>query len=199
MDGESTDGDVTKLLQSWSLGDEASFRRLLPLVYHEMRAIARAYMSQERTGHTLQPTGLVHEAFLRFAQSPPESWRDRKHFYGVTARLMRQILVDHARRHSARKRTPEGPAAAISTENDPVLNADYLTLDGCLTKLEASDPRKARIVELRYFGGLELEEIAEAVDLSLSTIKKELSLAKIWMYQAFHGEHSGEPPAPLSD
>lgn len=184
MSLESKQADITALLQRWSLGDEESLRALLPLVYGELRNIARAYLSQEAPGHTLNATGLVHEAFLRFAKNPPAAWRDRKHFYGIAARLMRQVLVDYARRRAARKRTPIVPTeAGPRLASRALRDSDYIDLDICLTRLERADPRKAQIIELRFFGGLELQEIAETVNLSVSMVKKELTLAKLSIYQ----------------
>lgn len=176
---------VTTLLQRWTLGDPNAVEKLLPLIYEELRTIARAYMSRERPGHTLGATGLVHEAFIRLAGRTPDSWRDRKHFYGIAARLMREVLVDYSRHHRARKRDPgemNVPAGNIS-EIPRALQADYVMLDECLKRLELADSRKADIVELRFFGGLTLQEIAETQNLSVSMVKKELTLAKVWLFR----------------
>lgn len=186
-------GVITALLPQWHLGDRAALGSVLPLVYDELRSIACAYMSHERPGHTLSVTGLVHEAFLKLSGNTPETWRDRRHFYGIAARLMRQVLVDYSRHHKARKRDAEScgsdfpPPAMLPS----VLDADYVALDECLSRLEHANRRRAEIVELRYFGGLSIEEIAEAKDLSPSTIKKELTLAKLWLYQQIQGGGSG--------
>jgi RNA polymerase sigma factor (TIGR02999 family) len=182
---------VTMLLERWHLGDEKALEKLLPLIYEELRSIARAYMSRERPGHTLAATGLVHEAFLRLNSRAPDSWRDRKHFYGIAARLMREVLVDYSRHHSAQKRDPalaERPTPASVADIPRVLQADYILLDECLRRLEHHDPRKAQIVELRFYGGLTLEEIAEAVELSVSMVKKELTLAKVWLFRQIQSE-----------
>ncbi len=186
-------GDVTALLQRWSLGDPEALARILPLVYDELRAIARSYISHERPGHTLSATDLVHEAFLRLSGQAPETWQDRKHFYGIAARLMRQVLVDYSRYHGARKRDAElagsGPAP-VGTTPKP-LEPDYLVLHECLSRLEHTNQRRAEIVELRFFGGLTITEIAEAKNLSPSMVKKELTIAKVWLYQQIQGERDG--------
>jgi RNA polymerase sigma factor (TIGR02999 family) len=186
---------VTYLLSRWSGGDDESFNRLLPMVYSELREIARAYMRREQAGHTLQPTALVHEAFLRMVKHPTSVWQDRKHFYGVAARLMRQILVDHARSSGAGKRG-RGLKEALMGSFEPSVSprdTDFVVLEMCLKKLEKADPRKAQIVELRFFGGLSLEEVADAVDLSLSMVKRELTLAKLWMFREMKEQGAIEP------
>lgn len=184
MRNELDAGAVTGLLQCWTLGDRDALERLLPLVYDELRAIARGYMRQERQGHTLSPTALVHEAFLRLGGESQVSWRDRRHFYGIAARLMRQALVDHARHHGALKRSPEpGLPPSPGSFVPPELAEDYLAIDACLDDLERHDARKAQIVELRFFGGLTIEEIAEATALSPTMVKKELSVAKLWLFR----------------
>ncbi|MBL8179048.1 MAG: sigma-70 family RNA polymerase sigma factor [Bryobacterales bacterium] len=177
-------GEITALLERWRLGDTDSFRRLIPLVYDELHSIARAYMSREGAGHTLQATGLVHEAFLRLAGPVKEDWKDRKHFYGVAARLMRQVLVDHARRRTAEKR--QAPAMDASNHAEE-LEVDYLLLDRALGELEKVHPRRAQIVEFRYFGGLTLEEIASVAGVSISMVAKELKLAQMWLYEQLGG------------
>lgn len=191
-------GAVTALLQRWNQDEPEALGKLLPLVYDELRAIARSYMSHERPGHTLGATGLVHEAFVRLAGRAPETWQDRRHFYGIAARLMRQVLVDYARYHAARKRDAElatqPPSPLAGGEND--LKADYLLLDRCLSQLERTNERRAEIVELRFFGGLTIDEIAEAKNLSPSMIKKELTMAKVWLFQQIEGEGCGPRMQP---
>ncbi|MBV6433994.1 MAG: hypothetical protein IANPNBLG_04228 [Bryobacteraceae bacterium] len=183
-------GEVTSLLRMWSHGDPEALGKILPLVYDELRSIARSYMRRERPGHTLGVTGLVHEAFLRLSGQAPEAWRDRKHFYGIAARLMRQVLVDYSRYHGARKRDSEisGVEPPPPSSIPKTLDADYVQLDQHLSRLEQSNQRRAEIVELRFFGGLSIAEIAEAKDLSPSMVKKELALAKIWLHQQIQGE-----------
>ncbi len=192
-DGSMNPGSVTALLQTWSHGDPDALGRILPLVYDELRGIARSYMRHERPGHTLGVTGLVHEAFLRLSGQAPEPWRDRKHFYGIAARLMRQVLVDYSRYHGARKRDSEIPGAEppLVATMPRALDADYVQLDEHLTRLEQSNRRRAEIVELRFFGGLSIAEIAEAIDLSQSMVKKELTMAKIWLHRQIQGGSGG--------
>jgi len=186
-------GAVTALLQRWNQGYPEALAKLLPLVYDELRAIARSYMRHERPGHTLGATGLVHEAFLRLAGRAPETWHDRRHFYGIAARLMRQVLVDYARYHAAGKRDAElaVPAPSPLAAGERRTDADYLLLDRCLSQLERTNERRAEIVELRFFGGLTVDEIAEAKGLSASMIKKELTMAKIWLFRRIQGEGCG--------
>ena len=192
---------VTMLLQRWAHGEQKAIEQLLPLVYDELRAIARSYMSRERVGHTLGATGLVHEAFLRLVGQTPDSWRDRKHFYGIAARLMRQVLVDYARHHGALKRDRGliAESAEESSEIPRLLQADYVLLDECLNRLERADVRKAEIVELRFFGGLTLQEIAETQGLSVSTVKKELTFAKIWLFRQIQMDTKPQDPAATND
>lgn len=195
MGPELPPGTVTALLEQWSHGDAEALGRILPLVYDELRAIARSYMSRERPGHTLGATGVVHEAFLRLSGRAPKTWQDRKHFYGIAARLMRQVLVDYSRYHGARKRDAEsvGPGAPPPAPEAAPPAVDYVVLDECLSRLEHANQRRAEIVELRFFGGLTIPEIAEATDLSPSTIKKELTMAKVWLHQQIQG---GTPERP---
>ncbi len=191
-------GTVTALLQRWSHEEPEALAKLLPLVYDELHAIARSYMSHERPSHTLGTTGLVHETFLRLAGRTPETWQDRRHFYGIAARLMRQVLVDYARYHAAGKRDAGLAAPTLSPVADRAgrLDADYLFLDRCLSHLERTNERRAQIVELRFFGGLTVNEIAEAKDLSPTTIKKELTIAKLWFFRQFQGEGCELPMQP---
>ena len=177
----SSDREVTALLKAWSGGERGALERLLPLVYGELRRLAASYMRQERPDHTLQPTALVHEAYLRLVDQNV-SWQNRAHFFGIAAKMMRRILVDHARRRQAAKRNapiyrlspPEGLAGP---DRDPEL----LGLDQALGDLEALDPRQARIVELRFFGGLGVEETAVVVGVSSATVKREWRTARAWL------------------
>ncbi len=174
---------VTQLLRAWTNGDDQALEALLPLVESELRRLARAYMARERTGHTLQTTALVNEAFLRLIDARSIPWQDRAHFLGIAARLMRRVLVDHARTRGYRKRggdarrVPWTEAMAVSP--DPDFN--LLALDRALDKLAASDPRKARVIEMRFFGGLTVEETAEALRVSPDTVKRDWRLAKLWL------------------
>jgi len=175
-------GEVTALLRDWSGGDQRALERLLPLVYGELRKLAASYMRRERSDHTLQPTALVHEAYLRLVDQRAVDWRNRAHFFGIAARMMRRILVDHARRRQAAKRDGaayriSGSADSDEAERDP----DLLALDVALDGLEALDPRQARIIELRFFGGLTVEETAEVAGISTATVKREWQTARAWL------------------
>lgn len=175
--------EITRLLVNWGNGDQAALSQLMPVVYQELRKIANGYLRDERTGHTLQPTALIHEAYMRLVDQSLPQWQNRKHFYGVAAQLMRQILVEHARSQSAQKRGGGGQKLAL----DEALNysqdkaAELLALDDALTSLARFDERKSRVIELRYFGGLSMEETAEALGVSLSTIIREQRLAQAWL------------------
>ena len=182
-------GAVTELLRAWSDGDDGALARLTPLVETELRRLARGYMGRERRGHTLQPTALVNEAFLRLTDARQVRWQDRAHFLGISARLMRRVLVDHARSRGYRKR---GGAAQRVTLNDGLIAApepalDVVALDRALEALAAADLRKSRVVELRFFGGLSVEETAEVLHVSPQTIKRDWRLAKLWLLRELNG------------
>jgi len=174
---------VTLLLAEWANGNPLALEELTPLVYRELRRLAASYLRKERLGHTLQPTALVHEAYLRLVDQTSPNWQNRSHFYGVAARLMRQILVDHARRKHAGKRAglkvPLDHAASFQQDR----GRDLVALDSGLTALEKIDPRKCRAVELRYFGGLSTEEIAQALEVSPNTVLRDLRMAEAWLHQ----------------
>ena len=178
-------GAVSGLLRAWAKGDTDAREKLMPLVYAELRRRAAAYLNRERKDHTLQPTALVHEAYLRLIGQERVVWQTRAHFYGVAAQTMRRILVDHARGHGRDKRF----GAAIRVTLDDRLPAvqpadcDMLVLDQALGELAALDPRQARIVELRYFGGLTEREIASVLDVSRSTVTREWLIAKGWLFR----------------
>lgn len=180
---------VTALLHAWSGGDEAALHELLPLVESELRRLARAYMARERTGHTLQTTALVNEAFLRLVDAQDVRWHDRAHFFAIAARSMRRVLVDHARargfqKPAARhKRCPSTRAILVSRAND----IELLDLDRALQGLAAVDDRKARVVEMRYFGGMTVEETADALNVSTDTVKRDWRVAKLWLLQELEG------------
>jgi RNA polymerase sigma-70 factor, ECF subfamily len=181
---------VTELLRAWGDGSEEALNALLPLVEAELRRLARRYMARERRGHTLQTTALVNEAFLRLTDARKVRWQDRAHFLGISARLMRRVLVDHARSRGYQKRGGGAhkvtltDALAISPE--PAL--DLIALDRALEGLAAVDARKARVVELRYFGGLSVEETAEVLHMSADTIKRDWRLAKLWLLHELEGK-----------
>jgi RNA polymerase sigma-70 factor, ECF subfamily len=174
--------DVTLVLAEWKDGDTEALQRLMPLVYRELRSLAARYLRQERSDHTLQPTALVHEAYLRLVNQHQSTWQGRAHFYGVASRLMRQILVDHARQRLAGKRAAREVSLEEAVSFAPERGAEMVALDQALTALEKLDPRKCKAVELRYFGGLSMEETAEALDVSPVTVRRDLRMAKTWLY-----------------
>jgi RNA polymerase sigma factor (TIGR02999 family) len=175
--------EVTRLLVAWGDGDKAALDLLMPLVHAELRRLARHYMSRERPGHTLQSTALVNEAYLRLVEQEGMRWENRAHFFGIAARLMRQILVDHARSRQAAKRGGAQVRLSLSKVNRlaSAPNVNLLALDEALSRLEAVDPQKSRIVELRYFGGLGIEETAEVIGMSPATVKRDWSMARAWL------------------
>ena len=175
--------DVTALLDEWSRGDRAALGQLLPLVYAELRRIAARQLGKERAGHTLQPTALVHEAYLRLVDQRRVDWQNRAHFFGVAAQIMRRILVDHARRHAAGKRGDGAQRISIDDAHDVAAAAalPIVTLDHALDRLEKIDADLARIVELRAFGGLTIEEAAHVLDVSPSTAKRDWRTARAWL------------------
>ena len=175
---------VTRLLDDWGRGDSAALEELLPLVYQELRKLAGGYLRAERPGHTLQPTALINEAYLRLVSQDAPRFEGRAHFFGVAARLMRQILVDHARERRAAKRgggavkIPLDDAPPVFTEEDA---GSLVALDEALTRLAAFDERKARVVEMRSFAGMSVEETARALKVSEPTVKREMRLAAAWL------------------
>lgn len=174
---------VTALLGDWSRGDSSALNELLPLVYAELRRIAARQIRRERANHTLQPTALVHEVYLRLVDQHEVDWHDRAHFLGVSARIMRRILVDHARRHRARKRGDGIQRVSIDDAKEVAAAPEVpiLALDDALDRLENVDVQLARIVELRAFGGLTIEEAAQVLKVSASTAKREWRTAKAWL------------------
>ena len=180
--------EVTQALALWNEGGSGAAEELLPLVYDELRTLARGYLRKQRTDHTLQPTALVHEAYMRLAGKENPPWKDRVHFYAVTAKIMRGILVDHARAHQAAKRG--GGAVKVTlgsadSANDP--GADLVALDDALKSLATFDPRKSQIIELRFFGGLSLEETAGLLGISTATVVNETRRARAWLYREIAG------------
>jgi RNA polymerase sigma factor (TIGR02999 family) len=179
---------ITGLLDQWSQGRRGALDELMPLVYAELKRIAGAYLDGERPGATLQVTALVHETYLRLVEYREPKFESRKHFYVVAAQVMRRILVDHARRRNALKRSatlPPDSGLALQPE------VDVLGLDGALNRLAASDPEKARVVELRYFGGLSVQEVADLIGTSPATVKRQWTVAKAWLFRALNGEEVG--------
>jgi len=192
---EPASGEVTRLLAELSNGNAEAEARLIPLVYDHLHRLAASYMSGERPDHTLQATGLVNEAYLRLVSQETTQWRDRRHFFGIAARLMRQILVEHARARYAAKR---GGAAQtfVSMEEEPDLSSarsrELLQLDDALQCLDRLDPQQARVVELRFFGGLTVEETAEVLGISPRTVKRDWAVARAWLHgELCHNETTG--------
>jgi RNA polymerase sigma factor (TIGR02999 family) len=181
----SLSGQVTELLRQWRGGDDAALAQLTPLVYGEMRRLAGRYLGAERTGHTLQATALVHEAFLELVDQKQVDWQGRAHFLRVAAQIMRHILIDYARRHRAAKRGSGDPPVTLdeSAVFSPDRAAGLVALDDALQGLEAIDPRKSKVVELRYFGGLTVEETAEALGVSAGTVRRDSALAEAWLHR----------------
>jgi RNA polymerase sigma factor (TIGR02999 family) len=190
--GEAESHRVTELLVAWSKGDERALDALTPLVYDELRRLARSYMRQERAGHTLQSTALVHEAFLRLVDQRVK-WNSRAHFFGIAAQMMRRILVDHAKAQSAAKRG----AGAVRIELEeglataPNRDVDLLALDEALERLTKVDPQRSRIVELRFFGGLSNEESAEVLGVSPATIQRQWAGARAWLFHELSTAEAG--------
>jgi RNA polymerase sigma factor (TIGR02999 family) len=181
------DADVSGLLRAWSDGDEQALQALTPIVYEELHRLARHYMRRERSGHSLQATALVNEAYMRLADYTRMQWQDRAHFFAVSAQVMRRILVDHARRRNVKRgrgihHVSLEDAVVVGPGEEP--DTDLVALDEALTGLTRIDPRKARIVEMRFFGGLTVEEISEVLKVSTGTVKREWRAARAWLYQA---------------
>ena len=184
MDDHRPDATVTQLLIAWSEGRREALDRLIPLVYDDLRRVAAVYMRRERAGHSMQPTALVHEAYVRLVDLRQVQWRNRAYFFAVAAGLMRRILVDHARAHRAKKRGGEFERVTLVDDNvaaDGRRELDVLALHESLERLAAFDPRQERIVELRYFGGLTIEETAEVLVISAATVVREWTIAKAWL------------------
>ncbi len=176
-------GEVTELLVGWNRGDEEALGKILPLVYDELRQLANRHLQRERRDHILQTTALVHEAYLRLTDKKDVPWQNRAHFYAIAARMMRRVLVDNSRRRDAAKR--RGLKISLNEafpaeSSDPV---DLISLHDALTELSAMNARQARVVELRYFGGLSFEEVAELLAMSIHTVKRDWSIAKAWLYK----------------
>jgi RNA polymerase sigma factor (TIGR02999 family) len=194
-------GDITRLLARWSDGDEEAFRALVPIVYDELKRLAEHYLRDERRGHTLQPTALVHEAYLRLAGVREAALNNRTHFYGAAAQVMRRVLVDHARHRGALKRQspvadPLWVGAAVDRGEDT--RVDLVALDEALSKLAAFAPDRATIVELRYFGGLSIDETAEYLGIGSATVKRRWDFARAWLFRALgsDGPAEADPASP---
>ncbi len=190
-------GEITRLLQDWKSGNREAFEELMPLVYNDLRNIAGGLMRRERSDHTLQPTALLHELYFRLVQQQRLEWADRGHFYTFAAKLMRMILCDHARSHGAQRRG--GGAMKLPLSDDLAWfgerDTDVLDLERALQHLEKLDPRKARIVEMRFFLALNVEEVGELLGVSKATIDRELKFIRGWIYRELRGGKP-EPPKP---
>jgi len=188
-EGSLAPRDLTQLLVRWRNGDRAALDEMTPLVYEELRRLARYFLAAERSNHTLQPTALVHEAYLRLIDQRSVDWRNRAHFLAMAATMMRRILINHAMAHKAAKR--QGNAEVVPLEDafgvftDP--RVDLLDLNATLDRLSEMDPQQARVVELRYFGGLSIEETAEGLGTSPATVKREWSTVRLWLTQQMQG------------
>ncbi len=187
----SENQEVTRLLSALTRGDDGAASKLIPVVYGELRRLAGSYMRRERVDHTLQATALVHEAYLKLIEQRSANWQSRAHFFGVAAQLMRRILIDHARGHSRQKRG--GEQKRVSLDEAFVFSEkqadELLAVDDSLNRLTEIDPRQARVVELRFFGGLSVEEAAEVLGVSPKTIKRDWSVAKAWLYADLKERH----------
>ena len=186
---EYTSHELTHLLQAWGEGDEGALAKLTPLVYRELHRLAERYMAGERPGHTLQATALVNEAYLRLADVKRITWQNRAHFFAVSAQLMRRILVEFARARHSLKRGGEAPPISLeeSVEVSPQRGADLIALDDALKALAAIDPRRSRVVELRFFGGLSVKETAQVLKVSAETVMHDWKLAKAWLLRELRG------------
>jgi RNA polymerase sigma factor (TIGR02999 family) len=179
-------GEVTRLLIAWNEGDRGAVERLMPLVYRELRRIAERQFRRERAGHTLQPTAVVHEAYFRLVDQTRVTWKNRGHFFAIAAQAMRRILIDHARAREADKRGGREERVTLDlgiASPEPADDVDLLALDEALVRLKELDEPQARIVELRFFGGLSIEETAEAMETSPSSVKRDFRSARAWLFR----------------
>lgn len=180
--------DITLLLTEWTKGNREALNRLTPFVYQELRKLAGSYMRLENPGHTLQSTALVHEVYLKLVDQRKVNWQSRAHFFGVAAKLMRRILVDHAKAGRAAKRGGEACRTLLEENSALVVpDTEILVLDEALNKLESIDPRKSKVVELRFFGGMTTEETAQFLTVSVATIERDWTMAKAWLFREMQG------------
>ena len=195
--GQPAVDDISTLLCAWSDGDRNALERLTPIVYDELHRLAGRYMRRERPGHSLQTTALVHEAYMRLVDYKRMQWQNRAHFFAVSSQLMRRILVDHARRHNLKR---GGGVLHVSLEQAAVLVADedtdLVALDDAMNALARIDPRKVQVVEMRFFGGLSVEEIAEVLKVSTVTVKRDWRTARTWLYRELTGGNT-DAPGPM--
>ncbi len=189
---ESQPSEITRILQDWNDGNEEAKARLVPFVYNQLRRQAGFLMSRERADHTLQPTALVHEAFIRLSEETGIEWKNRSHFYGIASNIMRQILIQHARRYAAEKRGSNQAHFSIHDTQIPITErADsIIALDEALERLAEIDRQQANVVEMRFFGGFDNEEIAEALNISVRTVVRVWQAAKFWLYRELNQKQS---------
>ena len=191
--GEPAMDDISALLRGWSDGDQSALERLTPIVYDELHRLARRYMQHERPGHSLQTAALVNEAYMRLVDYERMRWQNRAHFFAVSAQLMRRILVDHARRHNLKR---GGGVQHVSLEEAAIVggdqDTDMVALDNAMNALARIDPRKVQVVEMRFFGGLSVEETAEVLKISTVTVKRDWRAAKAWLYRELTGGTTDE-------
>jgi RNA polymerase sigma factor (TIGR02999 family) len=188
--------DLSKLLRAWSAGDQSALSGLTPIVYEELRRLAHRYMERERPGHTLQTTALVNEAYMRLVDYKRMQWQDRAHFFAVSAQVMRRILVDHARSHNIKrgrgvKHVTLDEVAVVAADR----TGDLVALDDALSELARLDPRKMQIIVMRFFGGLSAEETAEVLKVSPATVRRDWSIARLWLYRELGGGNADESRA----
>ena len=190
--GRSAAGDISQLLRAWSEGDQSALDRLTPIVYRELHRLARRYMRGERPGHSLQTTALVNEAYIRLVDYERMQWQNRAHFFAVSAQLMRRILVEHARRHNLKR---GGGVPHVALEEAATVSLDragsMVALDDAMNELARIDARKVQVVEMRFFGGLSVEETAEVLKVSPVTVMRDWSTAKAWLYRELTGGSDG--------
>ena len=193
-DSDSPSGAITQWLLDWGRSDKKGLDQMLPVVYEELHRMAANYLSREATGHTLQPTALVHEAYLRLVDQRRVDWRNRAQFLGLAASMMRRILVNHARDRAARKRGGNPERVSLSLVESPSGRPDVelIALEDALQNLAAVDERKSRVVELKFFGGLTIDEIAEVLGISAATVEREWAFARAWLYDAIEGPEAEE-------
>jgi len=183
---EATPGEVTRLLLAWNAGDKAALERLMPLVYAELRQLAERHFRKERPGHTLQPTAIVHEVYFRLIDQTRVTWKNRGHFLAIASQAMRRILIDHARGRGAEKRGGQAERVTLDpaiASPEPAREVDVLALDEALERLKVLDAAQAQVVELRFFGGLTIEEAADVMAISPSSAKRDFRSAKAWLYR----------------
>ena len=187
MPSELDTNEISRLLRAWSDGDQGALNGLTPIVYDELHRLAHYYMERERPGNTLQTTALVNEAYMRLVDYKRMHWQDRAHFFAVAAQVMRRILVDHARSHNLKRGVGIQHVALDEVAVFGDRTADLVALDGALNALARLDPRKVQIIEMRFFGGLSVEETAEVLKVSPATVRRDWSIAKLWLYRELGG------------